>query len=283
MRDTLASIAIQFEKLLGVPTPPAHVLCYHSVSKADSLVNVTPTQFKSHIRYILRNFEVVTLGDVVDYIDEKRMISKPIVALTFDDGYRNLLSIAPYLHAQGIIPTIFVTSRPDEINRAELDNRHTIMSMNDVKLLHDTYGWEIGCHTATHPNLLELEDHELQMEVVESKKELEDKLNVNVRYFAYPKGYFNAHVAQMCQFAKYHGAFSTNRALISMRTPRYRIHRLGIDRTTSGRIFPFMFTYSALVYFGTKQFVEHVIKQARDSAQIIERLAHYIFVRGART
>lgn len=282
MRDIFATIAIQIEKLLGVNNPPAHILCYHSVSKTDSLVNVQPSQFKKHIQYILSHFDVVALSEVVDFIDEKREAMKPIVAITFDDGYRNLLAIAPYLYSLGIKPTIFVTSQPNAINRQELDNYHPVMSMRDVKHLHDNYGWEIASHTATHPNLLTLNDHDLEVEVVQSKRQLEDELGCEVKYFAYPKGYYNERAVDMCRVAKYHGAFTTQRALISRQTSRYRIHRIGIDRTTTMNILPFMFTYSALLYFGAKQMTEHIIKECYDFALIMRHYARHAFVSRVR-
>jgi peptidoglycan/xylan/chitin deacetylase (PgdA/CDA1 family) len=48
--------------------------------------------------------------------------------------------------------------------------------------------FEIGCHTAHHPNVSLCTDGELEEEVTAAKKMLEDKLQRNVDSFCYPNG-----------------------------------------------------------------------------------------------
>ncbi|MFT5294376.1 MAG: peptidoglycan/xylan/chitin deacetylase (PgdA/CDA1 family) [Colwellia sp.] len=49
-------------------------------------------------------------------------------------------------------------------------------------------GLSVGSHTLTHPILTSLEQHELEVELRESKQDIEDKLGINVPGFCYPNG-----------------------------------------------------------------------------------------------
>ncbi len=51
-----------------------------------------------------------------------------------------------------------------------------------------------GAHTLTHPNLCMLDENAVKNEVLYSKRRLEEKLNLNIKHFAYPfggKSHFN--------------------------------------------------------------------------------------------
>jgi peptidoglycan/xylan/chitin deacetylase (PgdA/CDA1 family) len=49
-------------------------------------------------------------------------------------------------------------------------------------------GFEVGCHSSTHPPLLCTADEDAELEIVASKQRLEDGLGRSVRVFAYPYG-----------------------------------------------------------------------------------------------
>jgi peptidoglycan/xylan/chitin deacetylase (PgdA/CDA1 family) len=49
-------------------------------------------------------------------------------------------------------------------------------------------GFEVGCHSSTHPRLLRTSDEDAEIEIVASKHRLEDGLGREVRIFAYPYG-----------------------------------------------------------------------------------------------
>jgi peptidoglycan/xylan/chitin deacetylase (PgdA/CDA1 family) len=57
----------------------------------------------------------------------------------------------------------------------------------------------IGSHTLTHPILPTLDDQTIDMEMAESRRQLEQKLNRAVNYFCYPNG---SRHAQSCMAAK---------------------------------------------------------------------------------
>jgi len=93
----------------------ATILCYHGVERSirDPRVQRLQTPlglFEKQVGYLKRNFDLVSLDELRESIVRGR--PKPgQVALTFDDGYRNNLTIAaPLLHALRIPFAVFVST-----------------------------------------------------------------------------------------------------------------------------------------------------------------------------
>jgi peptidoglycan/xylan/chitin deacetylase (PgdA/CDA1 family) len=87
-------------------------------------------------------------------------------------------------------------------------------------------GINFGVHTANHV-VLPLEDEStLEAEIIDSKKELERRLNEKVVSFAYPNGEYNARVRQFVAQAGYKIAVTTEK----------RINQPGADLFALGRI-----------------------------------------------
>jgi peptidoglycan/xylan/chitin deacetylase (PgdA/CDA1 family) len=103
------------------------------------------------------------------------------VALTFDDGYREQLSIARYLAKRGIKATFFVITGLREFMGRRL------LRPSEIKEI-ASMGHEIGSHTVTHIDMVRAPEDVLRRELVESKKYLSELLNNEVTSFAYPYG-----------------------------------------------------------------------------------------------
>ena len=69
-------------------------------------------------------------------------------------------------------------------------------------------GVEVGSHTVSHPHLVELADEELERELVDSRRQLEDELGRPCRYFSYPYGEQDARVRAAARAAGYEAAFA---------------------------------------------------------------------------
>jgi peptidoglycan/xylan/chitin deacetylase (PgdA/CDA1 family) len=89
------------------------VFMYHGVAE-DPLPNLKFTSrhaFLKHLEIVERDFNVVPLSDVLRFIVDGQTLPPRAVALTFDDGYRNVLEVAaPELARRGMRATIFVCS-----------------------------------------------------------------------------------------------------------------------------------------------------------------------------
>ena len=71
---------------------------------------VTPAAFRSHCQLLARKFDVLPLSEAVErYVSSES--SRPVAAITFDDGYRdNYEHAAPILDTSGLRATFYVVS-----------------------------------------------------------------------------------------------------------------------------------------------------------------------------
>ncbi|HEV8509908.1 MAG TPA: polysaccharide deacetylase family protein [Gemmatimonadales bacterium] len=69
-------------------------------------------------------------------------------------------------------------------------------------------GLQLGAHSASHRSLLELSEHDLQHEIVDSRNLIERRTGVRPAFFAYPYGFWNERVRRAVQAAGYRAAFT---------------------------------------------------------------------------
>lgn len=172
----------------GVP-----ILAYHDVDPEFRLGSLNPTlrQFEAQMKYLRDSgYTTVSLGEIAAGLAPERA-----VALTFDDAYEGVRQYAlPVLLRSGFRATVFVVSgfvgRRSlwDLNLRWLGGRH--MGWDGVRGLARA-GIEIGSHTVSHPNLVRLNASKLRVELVDSKRQLEDALGRAVDALSYPFGQYN--------------------------------------------------------------------------------------------
>jgi peptidoglycan/xylan/chitin deacetylase (PgdA/CDA1 family) len=196
-------------KLRGVPD--VIMLCYHAVSaRWHSPLAVRPEQLERQLDFVVRRgYRGTTF--------ERAVTSPPAprtVAVTFDDGFRSVLTEAlPILESLGLPATVFVPTDfvggDDPMSWPGIDHwvggpheRELIgMSWDELGSLHEA-GWEIGSHTCSHPQLSRLDDRALRHELEDSRKACEEKLG-NCRTLALPYGDGDRRVIRAAQEAGY--------------------------------------------------------------------------------
>ncbi len=219
-----------FDMLLTKKKPLITIFCYHSISNGKWDFSISRKNFKKQIEYLSGKYEFISLNDVYRYLNGKKEIKKPSVVLTFDDGYKDIYEIKNYLKSKGIKPTVFVFSEPKKISRYELDNDLKFLSKTEIKNLKKA-GWEIGSHTATHPNMAKLSDEQILREVKYSKKSLQEELGFPIKYIAYPKGKYNERILEVAKKAGYRLGLSMNDGLITPGINPLVLPRIGVDGT----------------------------------------------------
>ena len=109
------------------------------------------------------------------------------VSITFDDAFAGVYSLAlPELERLGLTGTVFVIS--DLIGKCYLGR--PVMDEGMLRSL-VAKRWEIGSHTQTHPNLLEVSEWQANVELRDSKRRLEKIIADKIVSLAYPYGVFN--------------------------------------------------------------------------------------------
>jgi len=102
------------------------VLTYHRVAnRVDSstlsprLISATPDDFRRQAAYLARNYDVVSMAEVLEALQNRRRLSPRSVLITFDDAYLDFKEIAwPILREHRLPATLFVpTAYPDHPER----------------------------------------------------------------------------------------------------------------------------------------------------------------------
>jgi peptidoglycan/xylan/chitin deacetylase (PgdA/CDA1 family) len=199
----------QFERILAKSAHAGRagrtvVLCYHSVHPSKRFASATPRLFEQQIEWLQEHCDIVPYGSISKLTPPSNG-RRPIVAITFDDGYEdNYIYALPLLLAHQVPAAVFVTTglidRDPRIIRRF--SRLWGASGDDVRGLSWTQvsemreaGLEVGAHTHSHPNLFEMDEPKVREEIGNSRARLEDHLNEPVRLFAYPFGRLRQHLS----------------------------------------------------------------------------------------
>ena len=193
--------------------PP--VLMYHGVGPVEDDpfgLFVAPETFARQMRALrLLGLRGVSLGELGDALAAGR--ADGLVGLTFDDGYRDVLTHAvPVVERFGFTATMFaVTGLLDGENVWDPPPRHRLVDEAELRDL-AARGWEIGSHSVTHAHLPEVDADQLTTEVADSRAALEKLLGDPPRSFCYPYGDVDGRVVAAVREAGYDHACAVWRA-----------------------------------------------------------------------
>ncbi len=174
------------------------ILTFHSIDDSGSVLSYRPDDFVALVESLLeaavRVVPLTTLLSDAPSTDDR-------VAITFDDGIRSVRTAAlPVLARHRLPATVYVVSQwtgrtnrwPSQPASAQTFD---LMDWAELAELRDA-GIDIASHGVTHAPLDKLGVKELQAELVDSKRVIEDALQVEARHFAYPYGASNPVVAE---------------------------------------------------------------------------------------
>jgi peptidoglycan/xylan/chitin deacetylase (PgdA/CDA1 family) len=191
------------------------VLAYHAVSERwPAELSVMPERLASQLGLLTaRGYRGATF--------HRAMTDPPAdktVAVTFDDGFRSVATLAfPVLRRFGIPATVFVptdhvgTGVPmawpgiDQWLGGPHEPELLPMTWRDLAMLADA-GWEVGSHTRSHPRLTRLDDAGLRDELQASRETCERQLSRPCVTLAYPYGDHDGRVVAASRAAGYEAA-----------------------------------------------------------------------------
>jgi peptidoglycan/xylan/chitin deacetylase (PgdA/CDA1 family) len=180
----------------GADESSAVILLYHHVSEdTPSSTSVSPALFEAHLDYLAEhNYEVLPLTKITSALQNQRPLPERSVAITFDDGYKSILTEAlPRLSERGWPFTVFVST--DAIDQGF----GNFLSWDELRRL-ESAGATIANHTASHDHLVRRfaneSEHEWQQRIVADiqagAKRLSEELKHPAQLFAWPYGEFDS-------------------------------------------------------------------------------------------
>jgi peptidoglycan/xylan/chitin deacetylase (PgdA/CDA1 family) len=181
------------------PRKGLRILLYHAVGtpiKEDTrkLFTISPGLFEAHIEELAKR-EVFDLTKINGFNDAQ--VSNHI-AVTFDDGYRDNLTVAaPILEKYRIPFTVFIT--------ISYIQRHIQPYLNEaeVRMLSKKPNVTIGSHGVSHTPLTHCNDRQLRNELESSKHYLEDLTGKEITMISYPHGRVDKRVLEAASEAGY--------------------------------------------------------------------------------
>jgi peptidoglycan/xylan/chitin deacetylase (PgdA/CDA1 family)/GT2 family glycosyltransferase len=198
------------------------ILTLHSVSAPTELklisLAISPERFTRFMEWLER----IGYTSALPTEWQERTAARRVI-LTFDDAYADLLSKAfPVLDRLGFKATVFVVV--DRIGKTnDWDGEvgfksKRLLTLDQIRELH-RHGVHFGSHSLTHARLTEVSDSELEREVRDSKRKLEDLLGAEAPCFAYPWGMADMRVRSAVARAGYKVALTTQEGLNGSEDP----------------------------------------------------------------
>ncbi len=173
------------------------------------------SEFRSQMeRFARENWSGKNVSDAIQSFGGKS------VCLTFDDGCEtDLICSAPVLKEFGFGATFYIT--------LGFLGKTGYMSEAQVRSLRDS-GFEIGCHSLSHPYLTDLDKDRLRDETAGAKDCLEQIVGSPIRHFSCPGGRWNQKVLQSVKDAGFQTMATSQSGVNSARTNPFALRRVAI-------------------------------------------------------
>jgi peptidoglycan/xylan/chitin deacetylase (PgdA/CDA1 family) len=176
------------------------ILVYHTIDDVNAATacaeTISPERFEQQLRWLSRRRRVVSLETTLT-----RSRRESLVAITFDDGYRDNLTVAlPVLEMFRLPMTVFVVAgfvgTDGYLSKEELReiSRHPLVT--------------VGAHGLWHRDFNRLATHDARHELSESRRYLEEIIGKRVDLMAWPYGECNPELERLSGECGYRASWS---------------------------------------------------------------------------
>jgi len=193
------------QKMIGRQLPDICVVLYYHAIKPEQR-----RQFARQMDDLVKRAKAVRAG-----VEGPLREGVRHVVVTFDDGLEGLIENAlPELVLRNIPATIFIPTgylgrRPQwEVDNGSARDNEPVMTADQLRQLPPDLV-SIGSHTRTHRRLPLLSQGEALAELCESRRELEEILERDIKLFSFPYGQYNQNLVEAARGAGYERLFTS--------------------------------------------------------------------------
>jgi peptidoglycan/xylan/chitin deacetylase (PgdA/CDA1 family) len=224
-----------------IAPPPRGVvmLQYHRVGRRARLeIDLPPERFAEQMAQIADEDTATELDRALEVLDGGAGRERDPVVVTFDDGTADFAeSAAPVLVGHRIPVVLYLATAYVE-NQSHFPHDGIPLSWSALRDLVSTGLVTVGSHTHTHALLDRADDRTVSYEMDTSVGLIEERLGIEARHFAYPKGVDGSRAADAAvrrRFAS--GALANVGVNRYGRADRYRLARSPIQESDGMRWF----------------------------------------------
>lgn len=225
----------------GIP-----VLIYHEVPETSGEPGETVIRladFKAQMRYLFDSgYTTISMDELVGFMKGEGAAPKKPIVLTFDDGWKSQLNAVPILDQFHFKASFWIfpgkgTGEP-------------YFNWDDVAAISRNPNFQIGSHSMTHPwdrtsNLVTWSNGkvdgrgagDVEYELKESQRILEQKLDRKVAYFAWPCGWYTDAMVEMARSAGYEALLTAEAGSNRRGGDIFRIRRIFVDGACGLEVF----------------------------------------------
>jgi peptidoglycan/xylan/chitin deacetylase (PgdA/CDA1 family) len=192
--------------------PTCSILVYHRFGPAvaDSMT-ITTAVFTQQIQALRANgYQVVPLNRLVEVLQRQQTATRNLVAITVDDGHRTTFTeLFPVIQSLDVPVTLFIY--PSAIGHAS-----NAMTWEQLRAMAAHQAVNIGAHTYWHPDFRQdlrrlgpaAYAKSVAMQLGRPRTVLHQKLEVNIRFMAWPYGIYDNDLQRQAQDSGYAAAFA---------------------------------------------------------------------------
>ena len=200
----------------------ALVLCFHDIlnTHKKGKYTITTDEFIKILDLLKNKYEVISLENWKSKgLYQKVKSSKPIVVLTFDDGYPSLIkTVIPLLKEYQYGATFYIYL-----------NRYSDTSTFYKQLVKLPKQFEIGSHSFSHTFIKDDSPYK-HKEIFLSKKKLEYLTDKEISSFAWPYGYYTDKNTMLVKTVGYKSQVSTDYHIASIDAPQSNYARFTVQK-----------------------------------------------------
>ena len=218
----------------------------HKLPRISSIYfhDPSPDLFEMVLKwYVKHHYRFISLAEVKQLLEAKNNPNERLAYISFDDGWRSNLDLLPICEKYNAPITVFVATEPlvsgnywweyvekkydsaakealkkkpetefyKELAqlKAETKLERSAMTVEELVEFAKHPLVTIQSHTVNHPIITNLTDETLRMELVESKRQLEELTGDTIDVFSYPNGNVGQREIDALKKAGYRYAFTT--------------------------------------------------------------------------